>query len=65
MPIPNHCLECDKPFTREGKYCKNCADSRFYVNERNLIIEEIEAEFNTVQEIINEEKAKRTTNRNR
>jgi len=65
MPMPNHCLECDKPFLGEQKYCTKCADCRFYSNEHNLIIEEAEVEFNTIQEMIDEEKAKRAANRNR
>lgn len=62
MPLPNHCLECNKPLMGEKKYCQKCADHRFYVNEHNLIIEEAEQEFNTVQRIIDEEKAKRQKN---
>ena len=35
MPIPNHCIECDKPLTNDDGYlCKACQDKE---REKNMV----------------------------
>ena len=35
MPIPNHCIECDKPLTNDDGYlCEPCQDKE---REKNMV----------------------------
>jgi hypothetical protein len=46
MPLPNHCVDCDKPTVGSSTRCSQC----FYSNEHDLIIEEFQAEIDMIKE---------------